>query len=71
MAKIAKYICENHISVEQVSRDTGIAEAKLINRSEENLSATELLEVCVYLNIRPEQLMAEVAKKVRTGDKNC
>lgn len=54
--KIADYIQKNHISVEQASRDTGIELAKLDGTSREKLSASEFLEICAYLNIRPEEM---------------
>ena len=54
--RIADYIQKNHISAEQTSRDTGISLAKLNGTSQENLSASEFLDICAYLNIRPEEM---------------
>lgn len=54
--KIATYIENNKISARQASADTGIDITKLTGKSCENLSATELLVICAYLNITPESL---------------
>lgn len=53
--KIVKYIENNHISVAQVVHDTGIPEEKL-SSGEQPLTATEFLEICSYLNLRPEEV---------------
>jgi len=60
-AVLAKYIRQNHISVNQVSKDTGISEKKLsvfddMIMDECKLSASEFLALCAYLNIKPEEV---------------
>lgn len=52
---IAEYIKENKLSVSQISMDTGVPIDKLLNKSEP-LNAAEFLEVCSYLNLRPEDM---------------
>lgn len=55
--KIAKYIKENQLSIKHIVMDTGISEAKILNENNEGLNATEFLEICFYLNLRPEDIM--------------
>ena len=54
--KLAIYIADNHLSVTQVARDTAISEDKLQVGEKESLNATENLELCYYLNLKPEEL---------------
>ncbi|MGN0483088.1 MAG: hypothetical protein ACI4HI_06020 [Lachnospiraceae bacterium] len=54
--KIAAYIKENQISIEQTARDTAVPREKLDGTSAENLSASEFLDLCDYLGIRPEEM---------------
>ena len=54
-AKMIGYIEQNHISVAQMSADLGIPEEKFQFGSEDKFTAEEFLEICVYLNLRPEQ----------------
>lgn len=53
--KIAEYIKTNQITVKQIVQDTGIPKEKLLNK-DEPLNATEFLEICSYLNLRPEDM---------------
>lgn len=53
--KIAEYIEENELSVRKIADDTGVSEEKLLNKSRP-LNATEFLEICSYLNLRPEDM---------------
>lgn len=52
--RVACYLRENHIPVEQIENDLGIPADKLMHDSGRELDAAEFLELCVYLNIRPE-----------------
>lgn len=54
--KITQYIKNNRISVLQVADDTGISQEKIENE-DMSFNATEFLEICSYLNIRPEDMM--------------
>ena len=54
--KLAIYIADNHLSVTQVARDTAISEDKLQVGAKESLNATEFLELCSCLNVKPEEL---------------
>ena len=54
---IAKYISDNKISLEQVSSDTEIDAEKLELNSKYILSSQEMLTVCSYLRISPEELV--------------
>lgn len=59
--KIANYIKSNNISVSQISKDTGIDEEKLLG-NQQPFSAAEFLELCFYLNVRPEDFKNEEIK---------
>lgn len=52
--RIACYLQENHISVEQVEHDLGIERGKLSGADGTELEAAEFLELCHYLNVAPE-----------------
>jgi len=54
---IAKYIYDSKISLEQVALDTKIDICKLDINSTHVLSSQEMLEVCSYLRVRPEELV--------------
>ena len=54
-SKIIHYITEKQIAINQISKDTSIPEVKLKGDSKEKLSAGEFLDLCYYLNIKPEQ----------------
>lgn len=53
--KITRYIKDNQIPVAQIAKDTGISQEKL-EKEEMSFNATEFLEICSYLNIRPEDM---------------
>lgn len=57
--RVARYIQENHISVEQLENELGIAREKLVCADGRELDATEFLELCSYLNVRPENFAGE------------
>lgn len=54
--KLAIYMADNHLSIAQVAQDTTISEAKLKVGTKESLNATEFLELCSYLSVKPEEL---------------
>ena len=54
--KVIKYIHDNKIDVGRISKDTNISISKLKGESKEHLMADEFLELCKYLNIKPEDL---------------
>lgn len=60
MKKVSERIVElmeqNHISAQQVAEETRIDIRKLTSPCEENLTAGEFLDLCEYLNIRPEEM---------------
>jgi hypothetical protein len=53
--KITEYIKNNNIPVAQIAHDTGIPEEKIL-AAEPEFNATEFLEICSYLNLRPEDM---------------
>ena len=53
---IAGYIFDNNLTVSQISLDTGIESDKLMPDSKMKLSSQELLVLCSYLHIKPEEL---------------
>ena len=54
--KIIELMKQNHISAEQVARETRIDIGKLTSPCEDRLTAVEFLDLCEYLNIRPEEM---------------
>ena len=67
--KLVEYIKQNNISIEQISKDTGVRGFKLSTSqiskdtgiwekklTDENVTftASEFLELCSYLNVSPE-----------------
>lgn len=54
---MSKYISDQHLSVSQITLDTGIPADKLQNDTKEILTAEELLILCRYLHVRPEEMM--------------
>ena len=54
---IAKYISDSKIPIEQVALDTQIDMEKLVIDTKYILSSQEMLEVCAYLRVRPEELV--------------
>ena len=52
---IAGYISDNHLTVSQISRDTGIEPVKLMPDTTKRLSSQELLVLCSYLHVKPEE----------------
>lgn len=57
--RLVYYIRDNHIPVERIQADLGIPEDKLQYREGEELTASEFLSLCQYLNIHPEQLKSD------------
>ncbi len=53
---IAKYIEDNRISITQVVADTGIQIEKFDENTTEILSAQEMLRLCAYLRVKPEDI---------------
>lgn len=53
---VAEYIEENHISVEKIAETLQIPKEKLYVQTEQTLDADELLKLCAYLCIRPENI---------------
>lgn len=51
--RLAEYILRQKISVDQISRDTGIPRDKLLLPVREHLTAEEFLKLCAYLRIEP------------------
>lgn len=54
--RLAMYMEQNGISVRAVSLHTNIPESKLRIGASQPLNATELLELCSYLRVRPEDI---------------
>ena len=57
--RLVYYIRDNHIPVERIQADLGIPEGKLQYREGEELTASEFLSLCQYLNIHPEHLKCD------------
>lgn len=56
-SRIQLYIKENSISVDSVEKSTGVRKELLTGESDRPMSATEFLEVCAHLQVKPEELM--------------
>ncbi len=52
--KMVQYIADNKIEVEQIAKDTHISASKLRGETRDRLMAAEFLELCRYLNVKPE-----------------
>lgn len=52
--KMAEYIRNHNIEVEQVAKDTKISASKLRGETRDRLMAAEFLELCRYLHVKPE-----------------
>ena len=57
-----KYFDENEIKIKWISEKTGIDIAKISEEYRQELTASEFLELCAFLQIEPE-LVLEYSKK--------
>ncbi|MDE6026175.1 MAG: hypothetical protein K2G45_12085 [Lachnospiraceae bacterium] len=55
--QLINYITDNSLSVENISDATGVDLNILKNNGNRKLNATEMLEVCHYLQIDPKSLV--------------
>lgn len=53
---VAEYIAKKQISVEEIAEALQISKEKLYVGTEQTLDADELLKLCAYLRIRPENI---------------
>ena len=53
--RVVRYLEDNHISAMQIEHDLGISADKLTREKDMELDAAEFLELCRYLNVRPEK----------------
>lgn len=53
---VAEYIAKKQISVEETAEALQISKEKLYVGTEQTLDADELLKLCAYLRIRPENI---------------
>lgn len=54
---LINYIADNSLSIESISDATGVDLNVLKNQGNRKLNATEMLEVCHYLQIDPKTLV--------------
>lgn len=54
---IARYISKNHLSISRIGQDLEIDFIKLQPGTKEVLTGEELLKLCQYLRIRPEEIL--------------
>lgn len=59
---MAEYIEQNHISVEEIAEKLQISKEKLFVQTQQTLDADELLKLCAYLRIRPENIPMDQEK---------
>ncbi|MCM1083758.1 MAG: helix-turn-helix domain-containing protein [Clostridium sp.] len=55
--RIINYIEKNSLSIEVVADKTGVSADLLSDNSKRKLNATEMLEICNYLDIDPKSLL--------------
>ncbi len=55
--KIIDYIDKNSISMEAVADETGVSIDLLKSNGKRKLNATEMLEICKFLDIDPKSLL--------------
>ncbi len=55
--RIIHYIEKNSLSIEMIADKTGVNVDLLSNKSKRKLNATEMLEICNYLDIDPKSLL--------------
>ncbi|MCI9426320.1 MAG: hypothetical protein HFI81_00980 [Eubacterium sp.] len=60
MEWIANYIKDQGYSVKELSFMLQLPEKKLTGEMDEELSAEEFLDLCSYLNIKPERIREEI-----------
>lgn len=61
--KLAEYLAKNQISTTRVAADTGVPEEKLQPGNTLRLEAGEFLELCSYLDIKPEMFYQSEEKQ--------
>ena len=54
VTRVIEYIRSNKIDVGRISKDTNISVSKLKGESKEHLMSDEFLQLCNYLNVKPE-----------------
>lgn len=60
--QIIRYIQKNALSMEDIAKATGV-ELSLLQEQHRSLNATELLEICNYLQMDPWMFYEEMEKK--------
>lgn len=55
--RLINYIEKNSLSIKVIADKTGVNVDLLSNKSRRKLNATEMLEVCNYLDIDPKSLL--------------
>lgn len=55
--RIINYIEKNSLSIEVIADKTGVNVDLLSNKNKRKLNATEMLEICNYLDIDPKSLL--------------
>ena len=60
--KIINYIEKNSLSIEMIADKTGVNVDLLSNNSKRKLNATDMLEVCNFLDIDPKSLLSKIIK---------
>ena len=56
---LSTYLKERQMDITLIAAQTGISVGKLSDPPEQPLSAEELLQLCSYLHVRPEQFWEE------------
>lgn len=60
--QIIRYIQKNTLSMKEIEKETGV-ELSLLQEQHRSLNATELLEICRYLQLDPWMFYEKTEKK--------
>ena len=58
-----KYFEKNRINIDEISENTGIKRYKLSKEYKTPLTAEEFLQLCVFLQISPEEIRKNLKRK--------
>lgn len=61
--EIRNYIQKKNIDIDALERATGVRKSQLLVDAHRPLNAGELLAICSFLEIEPEQIWREIKEK--------
>ncbi|MGN0298219.1 MAG: hypothetical protein ACI4C1_03370 [Lachnospiraceae bacterium] len=57
---IRSYIFVHKLNITKIAQETGISVSQLSPNCKKPLNATEFLQLCCYLHIKPETILSEL-----------